>query len=372
MELHENSVRDKRTIEVFVRNLPRAIPEGRTEETEIFAISKWGTKIDRSGSRRSGNSSKYNAGRLLFDQYHSSRDSRGTNRISVSTSGTTFKMDNTPRNKSYISPISVNSLMEVRPSETPSKDFFWSVIDRYHKNKRQIIGSMTDIQPVHAFTGRGQESDDETDTLGFLQLCRNQHVLLPITMEGRPSNYDENNSYEFTRKNGSMRQLSDDNVSQYEKDLLRLLSVLKSKYPFRVERNKDVLYDDEIERFTALYGITNVYPVLLYHNSIFWLQNPDGVYLWSRIDDRMIHGGGNMKEALTNFLFQQENLCYIDEDTHERLKCFKHFGLGSLPVNSSSAWTFSRISVWSLSRISVWTFSRISIWTLSRNRLMVF
>ncbi|CAB5185750.1 unnamed protein product [Rhizophagus irregularis] len=28
----------------------------------------------------------------------------------------------------------------------------------------------------------------------------------------------------------------------------------------------------------------------------------------------------------------------------ERLKCFKHFGLGSLPVNSSSAWTFSRIS----------------------------
>lgn len=26
MELHENSVRDKRTIEVFVRNLPRAIP----------------------------------------------------------------------------------------------------------------------------------------------------------------------------------------------------------------------------------------------------------------------------------------------------------------------------------------------------------
>ncbi|CAB5393409.1 unnamed protein product [Rhizophagus irregularis] len=42
----------------------------------------------------------------------------------------------------------------------------------------------------------------------------------------------------------------------------------------------------------------------------------------------------------------------------ERLKCFKHFGLGSLPVNSSSAWTFSRISAWTFSRISVWTFSR--------------
>src|SRR5688572_1217994 len=97
------------------------LQEGRTEETEIFATSKRGTKIDRSGSRRSGNSSKYNAGRLvhlLFDQYQSSGDSRGTNRISVSTSGTTVKMDNAPRNKSYISPISINSLMEVGPSET--------------------------------------------------------------------------------------------------------------------------------------------------------------------------------------------------------------------------------------------------------------
>src|ERR1043166_7519255 len=57
----------------------QSLQEGRTEETEIFATSKRGTKIDRSGSRRSGNSSKYNAGRpvhLLFDQYQSSGDSR--------------------------------------------------------------------------------------------------------------------------------------------------------------------------------------------------------------------------------------------------------------------------------------------------------
>ncbi|GET60265.1 hypothetical protein RIR_jg17865.t1 [Rhizophagus irregularis DAOM 181602=DAOM 197198] len=80
------------------------------------------------------------------------------------------------------------------------------------------------------------------------------------------------------------------------------------------------------------------------------------------------------------YVVPQIDSCLRSQLTHlrlkssceERLKCFKHFGLGSLPVNSSSAWTFSRISVWSLSRISVWTFSRISIWTLSRNRLMVF
>jgi hypothetical protein len=270
------------------------LQKGRTKETAIFATPERGPKIDKSGSRRSGNSSKYNVRRpvhLLFDQHQSSGDSRGTNRIPIPTSGTTVKMDNAPRKKTYISPISINSLMEGGPPATPSNDFFWSVIDRYFKNQRQIIGSTTGIQPVH-------------------------RVVSPITVEGRPSNYDEDNLYEFTTKNGSMRQLSGDNDTQYEKDLLRLLSVLKSKYPLREEMNKDVLYDDEIERFTVLYGITNVCPVLSYYNTIFWLQDPTGViYMWSRTDDRMIRGGGNMKEALTNFLFQQENLCYIDEDT---------------------------------------------------------
>ncbi|CAB4446995.1 unnamed protein product [Rhizophagus irregularis] len=33
--------------------------------------------------------------------------------------------------------------------------------------------------------------------------------------------------------------------------------------------------------------------------------------------DSMIHEGGNLKEALTNYLFNHENLCYIDEFTHE-------------------------------------------------------
>jgi hypothetical protein len=31
----------------------------------------------------------------------------------------------------------------------------------------------------------------------------------------------------------------------------------------------------------------------------------------------MIRGGGNLKEALTNYLFNHENLCYVDEFTHK-------------------------------------------------------
>ncbi|RIA90841.1 hypothetical protein C1645_768870 [Glomus cerebriforme] len=301
MELHKNLVRDERTIEVFVRNLSRAIPKGRTEETAISATSERETKIDRSGSRWCDDSSKHNVGRpvyLLFDKHQSSGDSRGTNRRSI--------------------PISINSLMEIGSSETPSKDFVWSVIDRIHKHQKQLIESTTDIrlrETVHASTGHEWESVDE---IGTLQLCGNQRVDSPITVEERPSNYDANNSYGFTTNDVATRQLSDDNDIQYEEDLLGLLNLLKNKYPFRDEMNKDVLYDDEIERFTVLYSITNVCPVLSCYNSIFWLKDPDGViYMWSRTDDMMIRGGDNMKEALRNFLFHQENLCYINEYTHE-------------------------------------------------------
>ncbi|PKY60189.1 hypothetical protein RhiirA4_517708 [Rhizophagus irregularis] len=45
---------------------------------------------------------------------------------------------------------------------------------------------------------------------------------------------------------------------------------------------------------------------------------PDGIiYIWSRIDGMMIHGGCDMKEALLNFLFHEENLYYIEDYTLE-------------------------------------------------------
>jgi len=82
--------------------------------------------------------------------------------------------------------------------------------------------------------------------------------------------------------------------------------------------NNDILYDYEIKMFSETYSITDFCLVLACHDSVFWLENPGSViYFWSHIDDSMICGGDNMKEALTNFLFYQKNLCYIDEYTHK-------------------------------------------------------
>ena len=68
-----------------------------------------------------------------------------------------------------------------------------------------------------------------------------------------------------------------------------------------------------------MYGITDFCLMFVtYDASVFWLEDPDGIiYFWSHIDDSMIRGGDNLKEALTNYLFHQENLFYVDEITHK-------------------------------------------------------
>ena len=111
-----------------------------------------------------------------------------------------------------------------------------------------------------------------------------------------------------------MLELPNDHETQHIHDLLKLL---KNKQPYREETNKNVLYDIEFGWFNGLYGITDFDLVLACEDSVFWLvDHHDGaIYFWSRIDDSMIRGGDNLKEALTNYLFCQKNLYYVDETT---------------------------------------------------------
>ncbi|CAG8481315.1 6554_t:CDS:2 [Funneliformis caledonium] len=276
------------------------MPKDRTEETAISATTERGSTMDRSGSRWYEDSSKHNGGwpvYLLLDKHPSPEkinDSRETNKIPIQTSKPTVKLDNALGRKSYVSSHSVNNLVEVGPSETlpeSEEDFVRSIVDRIFECQKNDIEDTTGLrhkEPANASTGQERES-----------VGGRWHPGITATKQC---------------------QLSDDDAIQYEEENLpKLLNLLKNNYPFREVTNKDnILRNDEIERFTELYNITNVYPVLACYDSIFWLKDPDGViYLWSRTDEMIIRGGGDMKEALINYLFHQENLCYINEYTHE-------------------------------------------------------
>ncbi|RGB35290.1 hypothetical protein C1646_759546 [Rhizophagus diaphanus] len=64
----------------------------------------------------------------------------------------------------------------------------------------------------------------------------------------------------------------------------------------------------------VIYRITDYRIVLACNNYCFWLEVPDGdIYLWSHMVGSMVRGGANMEEALTNYLFNRENLRYVVE-----------------------------------------------------------
>ena len=121
-----------------------------------------------------------------------------------------------------------------------------------------------------------------------------------------------------------MQELSANDGTQHEGDLHSLFNLLKNKYSFRDETNKNILYDYEIRRFAEFYNITDFSLVLACYDLIFWLKDLNGdIYMWSRTDESMIFGGHNMEEALTNFLFCQEKLCYVEEYTRKLISVKK-------------------------------------------------
>ncbi|CAG8514630.1 5215_t:CDS:2 [Funneliformis caledonium] len=92
----------------------------------------------------------------------------------------------------------------------------------------------------------------------------------------------------------------------------------KRDHFFHDETNNNVLSDNEIDYFSKNYGITGAYPVLSYDDLLFWIKDHDGVvYLWSRMENSIMLVGHDMKDALMNYLFHQENLRYVNEYTHE-------------------------------------------------------
>jgi len=286
--------------------------------------------MDRGGNKWYEGPSEHNGGwpvYFLLDKHPSSEkinDSQETNKIPIQTFKSIINMDNSLREESFVYPHGVNNIFKINTSEPPSEseeNFVWSINDRFNNNQTKDSGKPTEVrlrEPAHASTGCEWESVDEKGTLGLRQLCRNQHVASAIPVEKRPSDKDAYNFHRDTTNKVAMRELSADDGSQCEENLPTLLNLLKNKYPFHNVTDKNILYDYEIRRFAEFYNITDFSPVLVCDDLIFWLEDPDGViYMWSRTDESMILGGPDMKKALINFLFFQENLRYIEEYTHK-------------------------------------------------------
>jgi hypothetical protein len=121
----------------------------------------------------------------------------------------------------------------------------------------------------------------------------------------------------YTGRSAILRKLPHDLELQYFKNIPALLDILIKIYPFN--KASGGLYDHEFNDLHKVYGISDIHPILLSEDGfVFWLQHANGaIYIWSRIDHTMLYIGDNLGEALNNYLFHQDNLCYVMEVTHK-------------------------------------------------------
>ncbi|RIA83428.1 hypothetical protein C1645_743073 [Glomus cerebriforme] len=296
-----------------------------------YSMSERKAKISDNEHRRSGDSSchhvRYSCP-LLHDQHWRTSEvldfSRTADGMAVFTFRPVDKVDidfsaNTQRcqqltNQGQISAVNNKCGLEIRESKD-HKDLIQNVTNRIQEYQKILNKDLTGsrLEEPLSISRREFEIEKESNVLAIRQLCENEHMVPFSIMEKRSTNQNAFN--ECSNKNSEifLRELRPDHEQQTQS----LLNLLKNIYPFHEVTNNDKLYDYEIKMFPGTYGITD-FCLVLASREVFWLEVPGGViYFWSRIDDSMIRGGVNMEEALTNFLFHQENLCYVDECTHK-------------------------------------------------------
>lgn len=166
-------------------------------------------------------------------------------------------------------------------------------------------------------TGREEEIDSKSRTLAIQELCGDQRMVTSNILQSRSTNQFPFNQDSNTSNDTTLQKLQVDYTEFSEDHLVNLLNLLKD-YSFHDETNINVLSDREINKFSKVYGITDVHPILSYDDFVFWLEDNNGIiYIWSQMENSIILGGHDLREALMNFLFYQENLRYIDEYTHK-------------------------------------------------------
>ncbi|CAI2176179.1 17666_t:CDS:2 [Funneliformis geosporum] len=92
-------------------------------------------------------------------------------------------------------------------------------------------------------------------------------------------------------------------------DIPLLLNLLKSNHPFKEISSDKVLYDREITDFLEV--------MVFLIKSTLSQDTAGAIYIWSRMESSMEYVGLDLREALINYLFHQDNICYIIEETHE-------------------------------------------------------
>jgi hypothetical protein len=242
--------------------------------------------------------------------------------MAVSTFKTVSEVDNNFRANAHKNTIMADSNkcgVELKRQEN-YEDLIQNIANKKQEfqktNSKVLTGSR--FKELQSLSSRQLwEFGKESRVLAVQELCQSKYIVPFSGTDTRITNQNFCNNDRNTKNETILQELQNSDDMQNTNDLALLIRLLKDKEQYREETNKDVFTKGEIYLFTETYGITNFKLMFACDDSVFWLEDHGIIYFWSRIDDSMIRGGRNLKEALTNYLFNQENLCYVDEITRE-------------------------------------------------------
>ncbi|CAB4436691.1 unnamed protein product [Rhizophagus irregularis] len=310
MELLKETFEDERKFENFIQDVSSTLHSSQRLPTKNSKTSEWESKMFGNEYKQSDDPSCHYMECSHWQTSEIFDFSQSADKVAVLTSKRVVEVDNDFRANTQ-GPVT----QEPATQETIMADSNKCIME-VEVPENSTSGSQ--FRESSSLSSECEwEFEKESGALAVRELCQDVHIVPSSITETQATNQNTCNNDNNTRNATNLHELPHDH--ELQQDLTSLLKLLNNKYPYRIETNKNVLNNVEIRLFAGMYGITDFHLILVTcDSSVFWLEDPDGIiYFWSRIDDSMIRGGNNLRDALTNYLFHQENLYYVDEITHE-------------------------------------------------------
>jgi hypothetical protein len=168
------------------------------------------------------------------------------------------------------------------------------------------------LPPTYSPPRSASGSDAKNGALEPWKLFRNEHF---DSSESSETKYSNSNLHE--KSSGGNNVVS---LPELQDVQCQLVSRLKDELINYSEKYLP-LSEGRKNYFAKTFGITKVFPLYLSNSKcVLWFLDKDKcLFMWDEMDGSMTFMGSTLEEGLTNYLIHPEKMCYIIEDTLERI-----------------------------------------------------
>jgi len=154
-------------------------------------------------------------------------------------------------------------------------------------------------------------SDAKEREMGSWQLRRDEYMDASKSSEAKCTNSDSHNR----RRNSKV------SLPKLQDVPYQLFDQLKDELHDFTEKDQRFLNVSLRGHLAKTFGITQIFPLYLDHSEfVMWfLDENKCLFQWNKMENSVIYMGPNLEEGIKNYLIHPDRLCYVIEDTFERV-----------------------------------------------------